>query len=108
VKRLAQSSVGTGSGTLLYTVPSGYKTDVESIDVANTTAAALSFTLHLVASGGSPSTSNMLFPSVSIPGNTMVQWVGSQHMTSGEFIQGIGSGSGLTVHITGDELRSTT
>ncbi len=105
MKRLAQSAVGTGSGTLLYTVPNGYKTDVENIDVANTTSGALSFTLHLVVSGGSASASNMLFPAVSIPGNTMVQWVGDQQMKTGGFIQGIGSASGITVNITGDEMR---
>lgn len=41
MKNLSQSSVGTGAGTLLYTVPNGYKTDVESIDIANTTASPL-------------------------------------------------------------------
>lgn len=106
MKRLAQSAVGTGAGTLLYTVPSSYQTVVTDIDVANTTAGALSLTLHLVVSGGSASAANMLFPAISIAANTMVQWKGHQHMSYGGFIQGIGSGAGITVHITGDEFRS--
>jgi len=105
MKKLAQGAVTTGSGTLLYTVPNGYKADVNNIDVANTTAAPISFTLHLVVSGGSPAASNMLFPAVSIPGNTMVQWVGEQQMKTGGFIQGIGSAAGITVNITGNESR---
>lgn len=108
MKKLSQSAVGTGAGTLLYTVPSSYQAVVTNIDVANTTAAAISFTLHLVVSGGSASASNMLFPAVSIPGNTMVQWEGSQHMKAGGFIQGIGSAAGVTVNITGDEVRANT
>lgn len=105
MKRLAQSSVGTGSGTLLYTVPTAFKTNVTNIDVANTSSSPIDFSLHLVPSGGSASASNMLFPAVTIPGNTMVQWEGTQHMTAAGFIQGIGSASGITVNITGDEIR---
>jgi hypothetical protein len=74
----------------MYTVPSGYQTLVTNIDVANTTAAPIAFTLHLVASGGSPAASNMLFPAVSIQGKTLVQWVGEQQMQTGGFIQCIG------------------
>ena len=106
MKRLAQSAVTTGAGTTLYTVPSSFKTTVTNVDVANTTSGALNFTLHLVNSGGTASAANMLFPTVSIPANTMVQWVGDQQMTAGGFIQGIGSAAGITVHITGDEVRA--
>lgn len=105
MKRLAQSAVGTGSGTLLYTVPNGYRTTVTNIDVANTTSAAISFTLHLVVGGDTPAAANMLFPAVSIPANTLVQWTGDQQMRVGGFIQGIGSAAGITVNITGDEVR---
>lgn len=105
MKRLAQSAIGTGAGTLLYTVPTGYKTDVTNIDIANTSSGTLTFSLYLVAVGGSASTSNMLVPAVSIPANTMIQWTGVQSLTSGQFIQAIGSASGITVTITGDEIR---
>lgn len=105
IKRLAQSAVGTGAGTLLYTAPTSYKTSVTNIDVANTSASSVNFSLYLVDSGGSPATSNMLFPTVSIPANTMVQWTGLQQITAGAFIQASGSVSGITVNITGDEVR---
>lgn len=106
MKKLAQGAVGTGSGTLLYTVPSSFQALVTDIDVANTTAAPITFTLYLVVSGGSPATSNMLFPTVTVPGNTMIQWTGNQHMKTGGFIQGVGSAAGITVNITGDEVRA--
>jgi len=105
MKRLAQSAVGTGAGTLLYTVPTGYRADVTNIDIANTSSSTLTFSLHSVAVGGSSSTSNMLIPNVSIPANTLIQWTGVQSLTAGQFIQGIGSASGITVTITGDEIR---
>jgi hypothetical protein len=50
----------------------------------------------------------MLFPTVSMPANSMVQWSGIQVLNAGDFIQGIGSGAGITCNITGDEARAGT
>lgn len=105
MKKLAQGAVTTGSGTLLYTVPTGYRTEITNIDVCNTTAGSLTFALHLAPVGIAVGTSNMLFPTVTIAGNSMVQWTGTQLLNAGDFIQGIGSASGITVNITGDEVR---
>lgn len=105
MKKLAQGAVGTGAGTLAYTVPTSYRTTVECIDVCNTTSGALSFSLHLVPTGGSVLASNMLFPAVSIPAYSMVDWRGAQVLNAGDFIQAIGSGSGLTMNISGTEER---
>lgn len=105
MKKLAQGAVGTGSGTLLYTVPSNYQTRVMDICIANTGASPLTCAIHLVPSGVAVGTSNMLFPTVRVPGNTIVQWTGDQTLTAGDFIQGIGSASGLTVNISGEEIR---
>lgn len=105
MKKLGQGAITTGAGTLIYTVPSGYRTDVMDICISNTTAGALTCAVHLVPVGGSSSASNALFPTVAIPGNTIVQWVGVQTLNAGDFIQGIGSGSGITVNISGEEYR---
>lgn len=105
MKRLAQSQIGTGAGTLLYTTPKEYKCDLYDICIANTTAAPLNVTLHIVPSGGSPSASTQLFPAVEVPANTLVHWTGRQTLSSEDFIQGIGSGSGVTITITGEEYR---
>lgn len=104
-KKLGQSAITTGGGTLIYTVPTGYKAIIQNIDVCNTTSGSLTPAIHLVAVGGSASTSNMLFPNPSMDAYTMVQWQGNQVLNAGDFIQGIGSGSGITVNISGEEER---
>ena len=106
MKKLGQGAIGTGAGTLLYTVPTAMKTDVLDVTVGNNSATATTCAIHLVPVGGSAGTTNVLFPTVSIPANTLVQWSGVQTLNAGDFIQGIGSASGLTVNITGDEYRA--
>lgn len=108
MKKLGQGAITTGSGTLLYTVPTGMRTEIIDINIANTTTGALTCALHLVPTGASATSSNMLFPTVSIPANTLIQWTGMQILNSGDFVQGIGSASGITVTISGNEYRSGT
>jgi len=105
MKKLAQGAIGTGSGTLAYTVPTGFKADVIDICIANTTSGSLTCALHLVPVGVAVGVSNMLFPTVSIAGNTVLQWTGVQTLNADDFIQAIGSASGLTMNITGSEYR---
>lgn len=106
MKKLAHGAIGTGSGTLAYTTPAGYSTEICNIDVCNTTSGTIQVSLYLVPVGGSPATTNMLFPACSINGNTLVQWTGMQVLNAGDFIQAIGSGSGLTMNISGNEVRA--
>lgn len=108
MKKLAQGAIGTGTGTLLYTVPTGMKTDVLDVTVGNTAATDTTCAIHLVPVGVAVGASNVLFPTVSIAANTMVQWSGKQTLNAGDFIQGIGSQAGLTINITGDESRAGT
>lgn len=108
-KKLAQGAIATGAGTLAYTVPTRpkavYVTTVTCIDIANTSATTKTISLHLVPVGGTVGTDNMLLPAVSIPGNLTLQWTGEQVMNTGDFIQAIGSLTGLTMNITGDEEK---
>lgn len=108
LKRLGQAAITTGTGTLIYTAPTGYRTELRDICIANTGVSAITCKLHLAPVGVAVGTSNLLFPDVSIPCNTLVQWTGVQVMNAGDFIQGIGSAAGITVTITGDELRAGT
>lgn len=105
MKKLGRGAIGTGAGTLIYTVPDQFNTEVTNIDVANTTTGILTLILHFVPSGSSPSTSTQFIPTVSIPANSMFQWIGNQYLNKGDFIQAIGSSSGLNIHISGDEHR---
>lgn len=106
MKRLGQSAITTGAGTTIYTVPTGYAAQVKDMTIANTTSGALTALIHFVASGGSASAANTIFPTITIPAYTMVHWTGQQTIASGGFIQGIGSGAGITVTISGDEERA--
>jgi len=106
VKKLGQGAITTGAGTLVYTVPTAIRTEVKDIIIANSTAGALTCTLHFVPTGGSPAASNMVLPAKNIAANDIFQWQGIQVLNAGDFIQGIGSSAGITVNITGDEYRS--
>lgn len=108
MKKLGTGAITTGGGTTVYTVPTGIRTEVLDICLANTTSGALTCALHLVPTGASATTANMMFPTVSIPANTMVHWSGIQVLNAGDFIQGIGSSSGITVHVSGEEYRAGT
>jgi hypothetical protein len=108
MKRLGQSAITTGAGTLLYTVPNGYRANIRDIQIANTGASELTCLIHFVPTGASATTANTFVPTVIIPAYTMVQWSGTQILNAGDFIQGIGSAAGITVTITGDEDRAST
>jgi len=106
-KKLAQGAIATGSGTLAYTVPSPpkavYVTSVTCIDIANTSSTTKTISLHLVPVGETADATNMLLPAISVPGNMTLQWTGEQVMNAGDYIQAIGSATGLTMNISGDE-----
>ena len=108
MKKLGRGAITTGAGTLIYTCPSGIRTEVLDINISNTGSTTLTCALHLVPVGGTADTTNMLFPAVSVSGNTLIQWTGVEVLNAGDFIQGIGSAAGITVNITGNEYRSGT
>lgn len=105
MKQLGRAEIGTGSGTLIYTVPTGYRTDVNDINISNSSSSAINVAIYLVQSGGVAANSNVFIPSVSVPAKTLVQWTGTQTINEGEFIQGIASATGANVAISGDEHR---
>jgi hypothetical protein len=102
-KRLGQGAIAVSPGTLLYTVPTSTITTVKDMDIANTTAAALTCLVYFVPSGGSPAAANTVIPNVSIPANTVVKWSGEQILVAGDFIQAIGSAAGITITVSGEE-----
>jgi len=108
VKKLGQGAIDTGTGTLIYTVPTGMRTEVMDVLIANTTSGGLTCSLHLVPVGVAVGTTNAMFSTLSIPAYTTVHWSGVQCLNAGDFIQGIGSSAGLTVNISGNEARAGT
>ena len=101
-KKLVQAAI-TNALTTLYTVPASSQDVVKGIDIANTTGASISVTIHLVPSGGTASAATQLLPSVAIAGNSVFHWTGMQVLNTGDFIQAIASASGCTANISGLE-----
>lgn len=102
--QLGQGQAATApSFYTLRTTPIHAKDIVKAIDVANDNATAVTFSLYLVPSGSSPSASNKLIPTVSIPPNTIFQWTGTQVIGAGATIQANASATGVTVTVSGGE-----
>jgi len=100
--RLGQAAMTTSYATV-YTTPANTRTFVKDIDVVNTTSSSISIYVSLVISGGTASSSNAIFYSNALPGNTTVQWCGTQIMNAGDTIQVKASAAGCTVTISGGE-----
>jgi hypothetical protein len=100
--KLGQAAI-TAAVTTLYTVPAATRTFVKDIDIANTTAGALTVRVFLVPSAGAAATTNALFYDVSMAANSTMQWVGVQILNAGDTIQIQASAGGLTITASGAE-----
>lgn len=100
--RLTQAALTTGYQTI-YKVPVDTRTYVKDLDICNTTASAIGVYVSLVPAGETAGTANALFYNASIPGNSTMQWTGSQIMLEGDTIQVRASATGCSITITGGE-----
>jgi len=100
--QLAQSALTT-SYVAIYTVPTTVRAYLKDIDICNTTAGALNVYVSIVPSSGTAGTSNAIFYSTSVPAYSTLQWTGSQIMLAGVTLQAKGSGTGLTITVSGGE-----
>jgi len=98
---LARKAMTTSVETL-YTVPTGYQVNISEIDIANTSAGALTFTVYLVPSGGTAVAANALLSTISVAANSAYQWKGSQVLNSGDSIQSLASATTMTIMVTGN------
>lgn len=105
--RLAQATLGTGASTL-YTVPSSTITLVRNIVACNSNASSRTFRLHLVKSGGSPSTTNAItYDQTLTTGATDLQDI-FQILVAGDSIRGLASNaSSVGVNASGVEITGT-
>ena len=92
---LPSGNAGTSTGTI-YTVLTGQQFTLTDIEICNASSTATTFSIYLVASGGTAGTTNALFYNAPIPANTTVQWTGSTALSAGSSVQG-SSGSGNVV-----------
>jgi hypothetical protein len=93
-------SAGTSVGTI-YTVPAGQQFTLTDIEICNASATPTTFSIYLVASGGSAAGSNALFYNAPINGNTTVQWTGSTALSTGSTVQVSAGASTVTIKISG-------
>jgi len=93
----------TPTVTTVYTVPTLTRAIVKTIDLCNTTAAALTVTVYLVESGGTAGAANTLVPGVNVAANGVFQWTGTQVLNAGDTIQATASGAGITINASGGE-----
>jgi hypothetical protein len=91
---------GTSIGTI-YTVPQKQQFTLTDIEICNSSASATTFSIYLVPSGGSAGSSNALFGTAPIPGNTTVQWTGSTALSAGSTIQAVAGTANVSIKISG-------
>jgi hypothetical protein len=100
--QLGQAAMTTSYATI-YTTPVNTRTYIKDITVVNTGSSSVSIYVSLVASSGTAGTSNAIFYGNALPGNTTVQWTGSQIINAGDTIQVKASATGCTITVTGGE-----
>lgn len=93
-------AAGTSVGTI-YTVPTGQQFTLTDIEICNASATGTTFSIFLVASGGTAGTANALFYSAPINGNTTVQWTGSTALSSGSTVQVSAGAATVSMKISG-------
>jgi hypothetical protein len=94
-------TAATTSISILYTVPSNIQFQLQEIDICNTSGTGTTFSIYLVPSGGSATTSNALFYSAPIGGLTTVQWQGGLALPAGSTIRASASITSVTFKIAG-------
>jgi len=97
-----QSGVGAGTSTgIIYTVPNGQQFTLTDIEICNASATGTTFSIFLVASGGTAGTTNALFYNAPIPKNTTVQWTGSTALSAGSTVQVSAGAATVAIKISG-------
>jgi hypothetical protein len=93
-------TAGTTVGTI-YTVPAGQQFTLTDIEICNASASSNTFSIYLVASGGTAGISNALFYNAPIKGNTTVQWTGSTALSAGSTVQVSAGAATVSIKISG-------
>lgn len=99
---LGQAALTTTIATI-YTAPALTRTFFKQMDVANTTAGAVTVNIHLVPSGGTASTANAIYYEYSIASKGTLSWNGTHVLNTGDSIQAKASATGITLTASGGE-----
>lgn len=98
---LTRGSANSSGYALLYTVPSTQQLTITDIEICNTGNATATFYISFVPSGGTAGANNALFYAAPIPGNSTVQWTGTQVLAASTTVQGYASSNAVTIMISG-------
>lgn len=102
-KKMYVGQPGT-SDTLLYTAPAGGAI-VKSLIVTNTTGTAATISIAWPAGASGVDAAEDLLAAKSVPANDYIQMEMSQVLANGETVRALqGTGSALTVHLSGLEI----
>src|SRR5574337_57738 len=102
--RLFQAALATAQ-TTQYTTPASRQDVIKDMEIANTTAAAITVTVNIVPSGNAAGTANQVLPAVSVPANQTLHWTGTIVMNAGDFISTATSATGVTATFSGIESQ---
>lgn len=97
---LPSAAAGTSVGTL-YTVPTGQQFTLTDIEICNASATGTTFSIFLVASGGTAGITNALFYNAPIAKNTTVQWTGGTALSAGSTVQAVAGAATVAIKISG-------
>jgi hypothetical protein len=101
-KRLDMRVINIGSTH--YTVPSSTTTIVKTIDVMNTSASKIAFSLYTVPAASSLNNSNVIFNRVPIASRSNLHYEGDLVLSVGDQIKTLATISGLAIIINGVEI----
>ena len=103
---LETAAASVSQTTILGPVVSGSRVKIDKYTVYNSTAAVATYTVNIVASGGTAAASNIKGIASIQPGETYTMpWVVGHDLNAGAFVSVIASVAGLNHRITG---RTTT
>lgn len=95
--KLGQLSIGT-SNTPVYAVLPKTVVYLKDIDIPNNLAVPIAVTVYI---GNGTAQSNVLIPNVTIPGNSIFQWTGTQILNAGDTIVAVASAAGCNIIASG-------
>jgi hypothetical protein len=96
---------GASTGSNVYTVSSnvGSYAIIRNINACNTTTSNKSFTIHIIASGGSAQDSNKILSNINVPGDDVVVSDGTYILNAGDSVYLSQAAANVTVTISGVE-----
>lgn len=105
MKKLYGGAISTGGGSVVYTVPAGYTTEINDIAISNGDGNQAGISIYFVPSGGSISTSNSFLYHYHVDLHGQYTWHGTQVLDPGDFIHVTSDQTDCSIHISGDEYR---